>query len=248
MSNQKILMRVILVSVFWITALFQMLGDQVFSDDGQIVTAFAASNVKLAESKLELTAEWRENRYGEEEKRKLLLDLADKIGFHGFYEVNCETRNNQTIHFIKIQENEVKAIIELITEKDSKNIYGYMELSIMDQMNDILAYKAKIERAYQATGAKDFQTILKFYGEYPGQLSYKKQNQEVKHLFHNLKAQVVSEINEDGIYTVYGYTKMVKDYMQVFRHKINLNVAFSYNEERNITNLYLATPIISGDY
>jgi hypothetical protein len=248
MSNQKILMRVILISIFWITALFQMIGDHVFSDNDQIVTAFAASNVKLAESKLEITAEWKEKRLSEEEIEKLLLDIAEKIGFPGEYKVYCENRNNQIIHYIKIQKNDLKAVIELITEEGSKKIYGYMELSISDQMKDILSYKTIAEHAYLVMGARDVQTILKFYGEYPGQLSYKKQNQEVKHLFHNLKAQVVSQINEDGIYTVYGYTKVVKDYMRVFRHKINLNVAFSYNEEQNITNLYLATPIISGDY
>lgn len=249
MGKEKILIRVFIIGVFWITALLQMLSDILLSSEDKIVTAFASTNAKMAESSLLITAEWKDGiLLNHNENQKVLGTLNNVIGESKDFSIFNETRNNQEISYLKWKRNDKETIIETISFQKEKKVYGYMELHITDQMNDILSYKTKLEKAYKDLGAVKCNTVLKFYGEYPGQLSRSRQNQEVKHLFHNLKASMVSDINEDGIYTVYGYTKLIKEYMQIFRHKININVAFTYDEKRNVTNIYLATPILSDDY
>ena len=59
---------------------------------------------------------------------------------------------------------------------------------------------------------------------------------------------MVVEQRGDELYTVYAYTGLINDYVKSEGNKINVNIAFNYNEKKNKTNLYVATPILNQDY
>lgn len=50
------------------------------------------------------------------------------------------------------------------------------------------------------------------------------------------------------MYSMYGYTKDIDDYVAVGSRKINVNVVFTYNEEENVTYVHFGSPIINYDY
>lgn len=249
MYNQKILVRMVIAGAFWIMALFQMVVDQTAADS-LIVTAFASMDTQMAESKMEITAVWSAGELNTSGDRRLVLKKQmDKLDFHGSYQVSERVRDGQLIEYIELEQDAFTAIVEIISGDDTGNVYGYTELIIPEhQMKDIFSYKSELESLYKRLGAENTQTILKFEGEYPGQLSGERRSREAQRLFHSLRAEKISEMEEGGLYTVYGYTKLVKEYMQVFRNRINLTIAFSYDEEKDVTRMYLATPILNDDY
>ena len=133
MGKEKILIRVFIIGVFWITALLQM-SDILLSSEDKIVTAFASTNAKMAESSLLITAEWKDGiLLNHNENQKVLGTLNNVIGESKDFSIFNETRNNQEISYLKWKRNDKETIIETISFQKEKKVYGYMELHITDQ-------------------------------------------------------------------------------------------------------------------
>lgn len=89
---------------------------------------------------------------------------------------------------------------------------------------------------------------MTFTGTYDGKLSIEERNKITDRFVKDLQANVVVEQRGDELYTVYAYTGLINDYVKSEGNKINVNIAFNYNEKKNKTNLYVATPILNQDY
>ena len=59
---------------------------------------------------------------------------------------------------------------------------------------------------------------------------------------------MVTGNRDDSIYTVYGYCGKIEEYVVFGSTKTNINVAITYDEQNNLTRVYMATPIISTEY
>ena len=66
-------------------------------------------------------------------------------------------------------------------------------------------------------------------------------------LLEKLEAEIVAEHREDS-YVVYAYTPLIEEYKTVGKDKINLTVAIIYNEETDVTEMLLATPLLNQDF
>ena len=67
-------------------------------------------------------------------------------------------------------------------------------------------------------------------------------------LLEQIEGKVVSEHRDEELFTIYAYTKLIKDYDMRSGEPVNINIAFNYDESQNLTNVYLSTPIIREDY
>lgn len=91
--------------------------------------------------------------------------------------------------------------------------------------------------------------MIELRGSFPGRMTIKEKREMSDRLFHSLKAEVVEAVREEELYTVYGYTPILRDASVAYgENEINLNVAFSYYEEEDVTMIYLASPFIQSDY
>ena len=52
----------------------------------------------------------------------------------------------------------------------------------------------------------------------------------------------------EDVYTVYAYNKGIKNYIMIGKDKVNVNICIGYDEEKNETTVYLATPMNMQDY
>ena len=66
--------------------------------------------------------------------------------------------------------------------------------------------------------------------------------------------EVFGSINETAdeskmkMYSLYGYSKNIEDYVAIGKEKINVNIAFNYNEENRETIIHIGSPIVNYDY
>ena len=63
-----------------------------------------------------------------------------------------------------------------------------------------------------------------------------------------MNARIVTGNRTEEIYTVYGYSEDIKDYVVFGSTKTNVNIAITYNELNGETYIYMATPIINEDF
>ena len=55
-------------------------------------------------------------------------------------------------------------------------------------------------------------------------------------------------IKENGIYTVYGSTRLEDAYLTLNKKKVNIQITMSYDEEKNKTYVKIGVPIVNSSY
>lgn len=88
-------------------------------------------------------------------------------------------------------------------------------------------------------------------GELPGKLDGKEMQELADDLFASLGGGRLfdSDIEEnDNFYVAYGYTSGIENTKKVNGRKINLNVAITYDEKADCTNVTMDSPLILTDF
>ena len=84
--------------------------------------------------------------------------------------------------------------------------------------------------------------------EMDGSLSMSQKNIISDKIIESSGGRIVTERRSDSLFTVYAYTDKIDDYVLNGSLKTNLNVAITYDEENDITEVYMATPFMNEDY
>lgn len=84
-----------------------------------------------------------------------------------------------------------------------------------------------------------------------GKLSRKEMAELARDLFQTLGGGEIQSGSVDhggNYYVAYGYTTGIQKNKRVNGKRINMNVAISYDEKKNVTNVVFGTPIINSDF
>lgn len=128
---------------------------------------------------------------------------------------------NLTTIFIDINESKDYEEIEEITSKISKTLELY-----------------DIE-------ARNTSCIV---GVYEGKLGSEYKNEIIKDLTKQTDSKQVENLIEEELISYSLYSKYIKDYIYTGNNKMNLNIAIRYDEYRDQTNIFIASPIITTGY
>ena len=122
--------------------------------------------------------------------------------------------------------------------------YILMELSIDNSIDSAIYYKEKIEDELERLNiVADVNINLK--GCVQGPLSNAKKNEICEDIIEELKGELIIGGENDDIYTVYAYSKNIKDYIINGSVKTNINIMISYDKEKDLSWITVGTPIIN---
>lgn len=254
-NKHKFKMTLYIIAVLWVAFLAQVGVHFLIQDEGRITEAFANTNSNIVESKVEVAADYGSRYLNSEDKEKLIRYIATSIGINADYEVEQKKGSKSTEFKAEKKSNNGKVAIELIsiekeTDHDTREIKHYIlvNVSIYENSSSIIAYKEIIEDAMEELDVLDYQSIVRFNGVYNGKLSLEEKTLIANELLQNLDAKVISEIREQDLFIIYGYTGLIKEYILTNSNKVNINVVITYDEQVDKTNIYLASPILNEDY
>ncbi|WP_167957735.1 YwmB family TATA-box binding protein [Anaerosporobacter faecicola] len=252
-QNRKVKTIAYVSIVLWIAVISQIGVNRYFTDDSKLVDAFTKTNSAIMDSNLYMVADLGTDYMKEEDEKNLIQYMASKIGI----DEDCKITKGeeQEVLYTKCVSDAATTIIKLIRnqeeEKDGVKMvrrYLIVDLTIKEDVNSILTYKKKAEKSAEGLEARDVESQVTFTGRYDGKLSMEERNQVTDQFLRNLQASIVLEQRGDELYTIYAYTGLIDDYIKSQGSKINVNLAFTYNEKKNTTKLYVATPILNQDY
>ncbi|SHM46274.1 TATA-box binding [Anaerosporobacter mobilis DSM 15930] len=252
-QNKKVKSIAYVVAILWIAVLSQLFVNRFFTDDSKLVDAFTKANSVIMDSNLYLVADMGTDYMSEEDEKNLLQYVFSGIGLTDECKI---TRGDDTDTILtKRESDQSTTIIKLVrdrekTKKDTYLVRRYLiiDITINEDVNSILSYKKKAEKIVSKLEAATYESQVTFTGTYDGKLSIEERNKITDRFVKDLQANVVVEQRGDELYTVYAYTGLINDYVKSEGNKINVNIAFNYNEKKNKTNLYVATPILNQDY
>lgn len=207
--------------------------DKYRTDTGSV--AVMKKEGKSSELELELiTTEYQESQNVIAQRNYLSVSLNIKGSLEsGYYYKNLIEK---TMKEICREENDDKANSENISENDKKS------------SNTVNGEKAanKDEEVSTSIISQNLYMVIK--GKIYGEIDKGQENKIAKGILKSFQAKEIFNGQNDEHMNVYGYTEILSDYVAIGSDKININIAFSYNEKDNITYVYVGSPIVNYDY
>ncbi len=99
-------------------------------------------------------------------------------------------------------------------------------------------------QTYELTGVP----CMEWTAFFPEELCFLEKNMLSETIFSLFAAQEVDGIRGEDLYTVYGYSDRMAPSIVVDQSRINVNLAFTDDEERGKTKIHLGIPVIQNNY
>ncbi len=252
---EKIKIALYVIAMLTVVVVIQLTVNRGFLDDKKLVKTFEETKVTPKKGTLQVVGNFGDKYLTTEDKEKLIDHVSSKLGITDTLEKKV-VKGNTTISVTAKAKGEASMTdIEAIsiTSENKEKIkqttqYLYVTIDIYDNISSVIGYKNIIEATLDEVGLKSVDTSILLTGVYQGKLSLLDKNRVTNDVLEKLQASVTAENRSDSIYTVYAYTKNLSNSIEIQGEKVNLNIGFSYDEKKDETTLYLATPIINEDY
>lgn len=254
--KEKLINRSLWISVIvlWAAALLYLGNRQTYFRGEKIAEAFMQTPYNAVQSKVEAFGSLSGSYLIEEEREKLVKEMAGMLGITEPYSLEkTESEEIQAVTLNKPSKQAVTSIAyrlkitpngQMETEADQ---YVSISIVLYDSVDSGTRYKDRIERMFELYGIKG-EVSLSFTGEMLGDLSLRERNALAEKLLDNIDGKVVRQFRSEELYTIYGYSRRLEEYEEVAGEKMNFNLAMSYDETRDVTQIHLAIPYMMEDY
>jgi len=226
------------------------------NDKIKVVTAFENGNYLTNTATVESFFYYGDVYLKEEERKEILDNIVKDLGINNQYKYEEILEKESRISRINYTFKGGNLELELSTQENkiNNNVYS---------LNHFISVKMEFENAIQTAWyyKNELEDILKelpnlyiqpevtisMQGEMQGKMSPVSMKKIGKEIFSQLDAKIVQDNwNQDN--TMYGYSESIDTCKSIAGKKVNVNVAFTYDEIRDITTVYVASPIYNGDY
>lgn len=254
------------VILLWTAAIFQSYGlYQERKEEEKTLETFQSLQLADLEGCVEITSPIEKNYEEEEGKELFLTSFIRELNLTGSPTFSkMEKNGRKEISYEKVTEKEKIKITYVTEQMDPKNSSGeevertedqaireYQYVHVFyekeEELESLLSYKTKMERLLKMRNMVPVSNV-NLRGSRSGKMSRKEKEEVTDQLFQMLQATEVEAVREEELYTVYGYSPYMENVFYYGEKKINLNLAFSYDEEEKKTLFYLAMPYVQGDY
>ena len=216
----------------------------------ELVDAFAASDAGNVESRLQITADYGSAFLTERDKQSLIAYLANAIGVNMDGEVEYKENDICQVYEYRRAAKQAETTIKAVTLREEiTKTYLYVELVIyQDTEYNALEYRDIILDAMDALKVKQVETTLQLAGIYEGKLAFGEWNRIADNMVKKLSGKIIYENRDEELYTIYAYSKLLPEYIVVEGKKMNMQVVIRYEEDYDRTVVYLATPLLRGEW
>lgn len=247
MKKRKFILATLLFLIVFMTGIIM---NEYYFRTGEITDAFAASESACLESRLQMTADYGSAFLIEHDKTALIAFLANELGI--VMDTEVERSENEECEVYKYVKNAARATTTIMTvtrKEEVDRTYLYAEVVLKnDDRYDILEVRDCLNEAFTKLKVERVETTLQLQGGYDGRLDISEWKKISNSLMKRLRAEICYENRDAEMYTLYGYSHELPEYVSVVGEKINVQVAIKYDEVSDKTVVYLASPLIRGDW
>lgn len=225
-------------------------------NDSETVTigaAFYGAGLNEMTAKIDVMGEYGNMYLNQTSRETIVRQIAETIGLTD-YTVITEKEDGAIITKIEKQARAAYTVIELISKENTvmsgmvdTTQYVYVNIELYDSIDSAIYYQKKLKSVINDLDMEEIVTI-NLSGSMNGKADMAVRNVVSDGLLEALSANVIADNKTEDMYTIYAYAKSVEDYITISGKKININISSYYDEKRDKTYFYLATPIINLDY
>lgn len=240
--------------VLWLAVITQMVVNRVFREDFQITEAFVNTDMEEMKSSLEIVAEYSGEFLSEADKKDMIRQIADSIGLTLDKEIHIQKEGSRSEYAYtkqaKYAETEIKVISMEQEYEEAVRMKHYIivRMSILQSIQSIEGYKNVLLNMLEQLGVDRKQITMRFDGCYAGARTKEEKERIAELLIRELHGEIALDYEEGDLYTVYAYTGLINEYIMSLGSKVNIQVAITYDEQKDKTIVTLATPILNESW
>jgi len=158
--------------------------------------------------------------------------------------------NNPIVSFdkdgVKQEERQTdngKVFVDMTNTVHKDNYSIYVNINTSDNSLELQNSITDLEKILNAQNLK-YEVTLSIKGTKLGKLNKDEIFNIKELLMTKCNANLVSEFDEDGIYSCTAFSKDMGRFVRIGGKKVNLNIAVRYSDTDDKTYIYLATPVI----
>lgn len=253
MSTKK---KVYVVVLIWAAVILQLVLTKTFNRESMLVEQVMSEGVvDVTAAEVKAYASYGNETLGENARIQMVKNLGKKLGITSDYAIKTTTQEkSEVVTFSKKGEHGDTTIRMVSMHQKSASGESFQENYVMMDValkgassQEIYNYKEVLNSIYDGLGM-EANTNIYLCSQKKGMLTDDEMEQEIVDFMDTMGAERVKTIELNQTLCVYGYSDSVKEYVYQNDNKVNVNIAFTYNEEEDITYIHRAVPFIDKSF
>ncbi len=240
--------------LIWMAVAVQLVVNASMTKDDRIIEAFNVVETMPVESDVEAYGYFGDMYLSADTKEQMLTNLAAKLGVTDDYSITSADgeafSKSELIKDGAYAKTDLQIISMDTQDENGEDIvqqYFYATITIYNSVDHILYYRDLLEDTFGSIGMEaDVNVYLA--GEIDGELDKNKKEWLIAAFLEAMNAKEVCANRTKDLYTIYGYTPNEREYVYQNGEKVNVNIAVTFDEEKNKTTVHMAVPFISKSF
>lgn len=239
------------VVVLWLAAAVKYIAEPQAAGEARVMEAFTRSDFQEVECGLRLAGYLNGDEYEAEQEEAMLREIAGRLGLKSECRLDIMEKDGTRTTELSKEMPDAKASLRVVTinpeREEVRANYLYIGLDFFQSPESGLYYKEKLEELAGEYGMESSVTLA-LTGVFEGNLDREARDIVSDQLFDTMEAREQEAHKSEELYTVYAYTENWQEYTMINGKRVNINLAFSYDEEEDKTFVYLGSPLILDEY
>lgn len=253
--------KIYVLLLIWGAAILQFFVNRSINREEVLVEQVLSDGVEsVKNSNIKAFALYGNEEISEETKEVIVTKIARLLGVYTGYEI------------VRSSEGDAATVVSRETRLLKEGEQGNTEISLFsvykkdayeqETVEQYLMVEVDLKKKASAAIIEVKKEVCAIYGELgmkpsinmhmtsqkKGKLSEENMQAEIDTFFDELNAKHVSYDEFYSTVFAYGYSKDIEDYVYQGKDKVNVQIAFSYDEKNDMTLMHTAVPFIDGAF
>ncbi len=248
--------KIYLIVLIWSAVLLQLfINASVNREEKMVKQVMSESTSGISNSSVRAYAFYDRGKLDPYAKEHMAKKMAQELGITSGYEINHRQDNdNETTELVKLGaygDTTIKLISVAVTDEYGQQDYENYVLIDIDlkgaATSSVYEYKDFLVNMYEELGM-NANTNLYICSQEKGKLSEAEMEAEAASFINEMDAARVKEIEIDNGICVYAYSRGINEFVYQDGEKVNVNIAFTYDEENDVTLIHKAIPFVDKSF
>lgn len=252
--------KVYVLLLVWGVVILQFMVNRSIDREEVLVEQVLSEGVdSIRQSSVRAFAMYGNDEMAESVKETIVKKVAKMLGIEAGYVISSSVeetgQTTSKITRLTKQGEQGDTEVKVITvykqdayEQEKIEQYLMVEIDLKEQAGvAVTGMKSEITEIYNDLGMEP-SINMHMTSQKKGRLTEEEMNAEIDSFFEELNAKHVSYDEFQNTVMAYGYSKDIDDFVYQGKEKVNIQIAFSYDEENDVTILHTAVPFIDGTF
>ncbi len=246
--------KIYILLLIWTAAVVQFFINRGIDREEKIVEALAVTEASPYAAEVSAYGYYGNGFLSDEVKERMVKNLAAKLGVTSGYEVESRYSDDGEVTTLSKKGSMGDTVVKVIsmngTDETGGSVienYILIEVVLHESVDSAYTINKNISEICEDIGV-DITTNIYVGGIIQGQMTEEEMQKNKEDFLDMMNAYEVCADEFDNVYTVYGYTGDIPDFVYQNESRVNVNIAFSYDEESDLTYVHMAIPFVDKSY